>query len=414
MVKNHALKNAARARKAETGETLPEAMRMSAKGTEAKPELPVVHLGSGIYFDMNRESPHLRIVGASNSGKTQLVRQILNELEGFDVDSTLLSAESHETLTNPRVVQIQANGKKYNEVLESLSNMCRAGTPLDKPMVLIMDELTELSDEASIYLQMIYKWGSDLGVRVISTAFDKSVVPSVIRANSSLIEVHHGGYGTLEHEEFFRIGAPKRAVDTANGIELGSEASWSLDNGSLMILGAPGSGKTVLAQDMARQALMNGTKVTVMTNQGSQSEWEEVFGNAISLTDEMSRSTMNALIASDASESKRLLIVDGLPASYADSRGMTINEQLAMSSLVSFIQGGHCPTVVIGHSLPWFSILFRSFVLKRNFEGTGRIQTSLGVSVPKDVDLLGLSYDEGYLLDMDAKQAPPIKFSHGM
>jgi hypothetical protein len=71
--------------------------------------------------------------------------------------------------------------------------------------------------------------------------------------------------------------------------------------------------------------------------------------------------------------------------------------------------------VVIGHSLPWFSSLFRSVVLKRNLEGTARgterIATSLGVSIPKDVDLPNLGCDEGYMVNMDAKQAPPVKFS---
>lgn len=487
MVKNHALKNTARARKAETGETLPEAMRRSTKTTlsahigrfahtppreiasgkfmafcplhentgteamsiddglglwrcfagcgggsvtdfEAKRSLraaknqtasfPAIHLGSGVYFDLNRESAHMSIVGSTNSGKTQLVRQILSELEGFDVNVTLLASEVHESLQNPRLTQVQTSQKQHDEILEAFGNMCResndAVAPLDKPVVLIVDELTELSDEASIYLQMIHKWGSPLGIRVISTAFDKSVVSPVIRSNSSSVMVRRGGFGSLNSEEFFRIGARKPTGTEASNIKVGGEATWELDKGNLMVLGVPGSGKTWLAQDMARQALMNGKMVTVMTDQSTRKEWDETFGDALSLIPEISATSMDALLFGFGEKRSGILIVDGIPDSYASDRAMTFNEQIAMSSLVSFIRGGHYPTVVIGHALPWFSSLFRSLVLKRNFEGTSRIQATLGVSIPEDVDLPNLSYEEGYLLNMDAKQTPPVKFSLGV
>lgn len=445
MVKNHARKNAARTRQDETGETFPEAMRqVTTAAPENRRKRPVIHLGNKAFYDMNAETPNLNITGAFGTRKTTLALHILDQLRingtGAKVVVITDAIDRYRPLVEdegsklPDVELVATSRKddqsKVESMLEDLADKARTAGLEDfkeSPFILMVDGINSISDEATIHLQMIAKRGAAQGIYTIITSQDGyGQLPIAIRNSGANVKLGWGGgFGTFTNGQVtshFCIGAP---VVATSEIQIGSEKVWGLDHGNLLINGKPGHGKTVLAQDIARQALSKGWAVSVLVSPDHDLAWHGEFGTSVNMLKSIQgeghtghidsllarRARMDELARGKKDFTPELVIIDGLLGYMEDRtpRGME-----TASALVTFLRNGngstHMPAVVVGNEVPWFRHYFNSVVAMNvyNSEPLEKIASELGISLPKDTSFNGTG--GGFFANLHTPSVPAVRF----
>lgn len=460
MVKNHARKNDARARQIETGETLPVALRNSALSAveliNGKNRLPIIHLGNSAYFDMNAEKPNLNITGAFGAGKTWLVNNIVDELiaskakckiiilaENTDQHASAQKAQS-EGSAFPEIVLVKASGKddpsQEESLLEELASQAKGASDEDTDgvsVVLIVDEINEVSDESTILLQTIAKHGVKRGIHTIITSGDGyGDLPVAIRSNGSSVSLGWVGYGQYtsagKPPVSFSIGAPS---ESDSAIKLGSHVMENKLFWSLLIVSdepSPKAKRSDLAMDLAHQVLRKGWGVTVLSDSFNEVNWRITFGTSIHVAtkdaavilDDLARDrlAMNERTRSDpytefwksqqADPKRRLLIVDG----YFDENPSSVTErQLDMAAFVNYMRGAnssaHIPVVMTTRETPWFHSLFARAVVIPNGYTTGNVNRTLVGMGAQGMGNHEFGPSEAVLADLGMPSKTPVVFS---
>jgi len=466
MVKNHALKNTARARKAETGETFPEAMRNSLPSTvttndkgprlmhvgngvfydmnTGKPtptiflhdkRFPIIHLGNGAFHDMNTNKPNLNIRGEGSTVKTLITKHIISELIKAEAACSVIVitgkegeykafVENAPTSGRPHLSLIQNVPYSDQSAIESmlgelaLKAQDESNTEYrDVPLVLVVDEVGDVSSEAMSKIQDIAKHGVPRDIYTLVTSYDQHM--PAFNDSGSWLTVQHGGYANYAEHKFL-FGAPETHDPK---FMIGSEVLTDDGLRNLLILGDSEKEKSKVAQDIARQALDKGWGVAVLAGETQYSDWKESFGGAVELwrrnvdimIDHYTRARRREDVA--AREGKKftpwVLFVDG----YAEEEKPTAREQLGEVALVNFVRGGslfynRLPVVMTSQKTPWFHDLFSKVAV---MSGSSTVDETRKRMV--DMNLRSLSDSEvaftydGILCDFDNRSAGHVAFN---
>lgn len=372
MVKNHALKAAARARKAETGETLPEAMRKSDTTSKL-----VIDLGLGVTFDLHADTPHLFISGQPKTGKTTLTKHIMREVQG-KVGITVFTQSPREYDEFPGAAMVDTGGRPESTdlMLDALATAARGGHQNAIPKMLVIDSIHALSEDSLINLQILARVSRVAGIYLVIVS--QQAPEGVLKNNTHQIVAGAQGLYVLDGGEVFKLGEAASAEATTT-LKIGEGATWDLETGHLMVVGKPGIGKTELAKKVALEALLSGKRVTVMTSEYGVKSWKATFGEAITVLSELSADAIDKVTADNlyADSSQSILIMDGIMVE--DRRELTLNERIIQSAFINALRNGNFRIMSIGTVFPELGVLFENAVV-------------LGERLPKSVEAVrGLS-----------------------